>query len=155
APKRAIVDFVTRVSREGGPDFVPADARVATFDNDGTLWLEKPLPTEVYFVLARVRDLPARDPSLRTPQPFKAALEGDSAYFHEQGPKAIVELFLATHTGMSQEQFADEAERFFASAQHPTLRRPYAQTVYQPMRDLLGYLGANGFETYICSGGTT
>jgi phosphoserine phosphatase len=153
--KRAIVEFVGRVTKEGGPDFVPVADRIATFDNDGTLWVEKPLPTEVYFVLARVRELAARDPALKSRQPFKAALEGDAAYFHEQGPKAIIELLLKTHTGMSQEEFASDVERFFSAAQHPTLHRAFSQTAYEPMTELLGYLQANGFETWICSGGTT
>jgi phosphoserine phosphatase len=153
--KRAIVDLVARVTREGGPDFVPMPERVATFDNDGTLWAEKPLPTEIYFVLSRVRELAARDPSLAARQPFKAALEGDVAYFHEAGARAIVELVGESHTGMAQESFAREVDRFFQNARHPTLHRPYGETGYQPMAELLTYLRASGFDVWICSGGTT
>ncbi len=153
--KRAIVEFVTRVTTSGSPDFVPTADRIATFDNDGTLWAEKPLPSEVFFVLARLHELAARDPSLKTKQPFKAALDGDTAYFHEQGAKAVVQLMNATHTGMSQEQFASEVTAFFETQQHPVLKRPFALTTYAPMHELLTYLRANGFETWICSGGTT
>lgn len=152
--KSAIVDFVRRVTTAGGPDFVPVEERIATFDNDGTLWAEKPLPTEVYFVLARVREMAERDPSLRGRQPFKAALEGDAAYFHEAGAPAVARLLAATHGGVTQEEFAAEAERFLAGGRHPVLGRPYAAAVYQPMLELLAYLRANGFQTWICSGGT-
>jgi phosphoserine phosphatase len=152
--KRTIVAFVQRVTRAGSPDFVPSAERIATFDNDGTLWVEKPLPAEIYFVLSRVRELAARDPSLKTRQPFKAALEGDTAYFHEAGAKAVVELLVASHTGMSQEAFNREAEAFFRTAKHPTLRRPFTSVTYAPMQELLSYLRANDFEIWICSGGT-
>ncbi|HEX6037243.1 HAD family hydrolase [Longimicrobium sp.] len=152
--KRAIVDFVQRVTREGGPDFVPVEERIAAFDNDGTLWVEKPLPTEVYFVLARVRELAAQDPTLAGRQPFKAALEGDTAYFHQAGAQALLELFALTHAGMTQEEFAADAERFLAGGRHPTLDRPFPATAYQPMLELLAYLRANGFQTWISSGGT-
>jgi phosphoglycolate phosphatase-like HAD superfamily hydrolase len=153
--KRAIVAFVSRVTRAGAPDFVPMAERVAAFDHDGTLWVEKPLPTEVYFILARARALADRDPSLKTTQPFKAALEGDAAYFHEHGARAVVELFARTHSGMTQEQFAAEVARFLRDQRHPTLRRPFTETVYAPMLELLNYLRAAGFDLWICSGGTT
>ena len=152
--KRGIIDFVTRVTREGGPDFTPVADRIATFDNDGTLWVEKPLPVEVYFTLARVRELAAKDPSLKERQPFKAALEGDAAYFHEAGAKAVLELILATHSGMTQEQFAAEARQFMEKARHPKLNRPFTEITYQPMIELLAYLRRNGFQTWLCSGGT-
>jgi hypothetical protein len=152
--KRAIIDFVTRVTKQGGPDFVPVGDRIATFDNDGTLWAEKPLPNEVYFVLARLKEMAAKDPSLKERQPFKAALDGDAAYFHEAGAQAVLELLLATHTRMTQEQFADEARRFIEKERHPKLNRPYTAVVYQPMIELLAYLRANQFQTWLCSGGT-
>jgi hypothetical protein len=97
-PKSAIIAFVQRVTKTGGPDFVPMAERIATFDNDGTLWVEKPLPNELYFVLSRVKELAAKDPGLRERQPYKAALEGDAAYFHEAGARAVVELLVATHS---------------------------------------------------------
>ncbi|HYW11890.1 MAG TPA: HAD family hydrolase, partial [Longimicrobium sp.] len=152
--KQAITSFVQRVTAPGGPDFVPVEDRIAAFDNDGTLWAEKPLPTEVYFVLARVRELAARDPSLAGRQPFKAALEGDAAYFHEAGPEAVLQLLALTHAGMTQEEFAYDALRFLASERHPALHRPFTGAVYQPMLELLAYLRANGFQTWISSGGT-
>src|SRR5215468_6568489 len=154
AAKRGIIYFVTRVTREGGPDFTPVADRVATFDNDGTLWVEKPLPVEVYFLIARVRELAAKDPSLKERQPFKAAIEGDAAYFHEAGKKAVLDLFVGTETGMDQEQFAAEARRFLEKWRHPKLDRPFTEITYQPMIELLAYLRRNGFQTWICSGGT-
>jgi phosphoglycolate phosphatase-like HAD superfamily hydrolase len=154
AAKRGIVDFVTRVTREGGPDFIPAAGRVATFDNDGTLWVERPLPAEVYFIFARVREHAAKDPSLKERQPFKAALEGDAAYFHEAGKKAVLELLVATETGMDQESFAADARRFLEKWRHPKLDRPFTEIAYQPMIELLAYLRGNGFQTWISSGGT-
>lgn len=152
--KRAIIAFVQRVTTPGSRDFVPVADRVATFDNDGTLWPEKPLPVEVYFVLSRLRGMAERDPSLRRRQPFKAALEGDAAYFHTAGERAVAQLIAATHTGMTQEEFARDVERFAATGRHPRLNRPYTSLAYQPMLELLAYLSANGFQTWICSGGT-
>jgi phosphoserine phosphatase len=154
AAKRGIIDFVTRVTREGGPDFAPVADRVATFDNDGTLWVERPLPAEVYFIIGRVRELAAKDPSLKERQPFKAALEGDAAYFHEVGKKAVLELFVATETGMDQESFAADARRFLEKWRNPKLDRSFTEIAYQPMIELLAYLRQNGFQTWICTGGT-
>jgi phosphoserine phosphatase len=154
AAKRGIIDFVMRVTREGGPDFTPVADRIATLDNDGTLWVERPLPVEVYFILGRVRELAAKDPSLKERQPFKAALEGDAAYFHAAGRKAVLELLVATETGMDQESFAAEARRFLEKWRHPKLDRPFTKITYQPMIELLGYLRRNGFQTWISSGGT-
>src|SRR5262245_16979011 len=154
AAKRGILDFVARATREGSPDFVPMAERIATFDNDGTLWVEKPLPNEVYFVLARIQELAAKDPTLKTKQPFKAALEGDAAYFHENGPKAIVELLMKSHAAMSQESFDSEVAEFFRKSLHPKLQVPFPATAYRPMLELLTLLRANGFDIWICSGGT-
>src|SRR3569833_2131811 len=155
AAKRAIVAFVQRTTSPGSPDFVAPEERVATFDNDGTLWVEKPLPTEVYFILARLRALAANDPSLRTRQPYKAALEGDADYFHAAGAKASVELVLKTETHMTQEDFARQAKAFLDTAWHPMRQARFTSLVYAPMLELLRYLEANGFQTWICSGGTT
>jgi phosphoserine phosphatase len=152
--RQAILDFVRRVTTPGAPDFVPVEERIAVFDNDGTLWAEKPLPNEVYFVLARVRELAAQDPSLAQRQPFKAALEGDAAYFHQNGTQAVLALFAATHAGMTQEEFAGEVRRFLSDGRHPALRRPLTGVTYQPMLELLAYLRASGFQTWISSGGT-
>ncbi|MBO0861457.1 MAG: haloacid dehalogenase-like hydrolase [Chloracidobacterium sp.] len=154
AAKRGIIDFVTRVTREGGPDFTPVADRVATFDNDGTLLVEKPLPVEVYFIFARVRELAAKDSSLKERQPFKAALEGDAAYFREAGKKAFLELLTATGAGMDQERFTAEARRFLEKWRQPKLDRPFTEIAYQPMIELLAYLRQNGFQPWISSGGT-
>jgi hypothetical protein len=155
AAKRGIIDFVMRVTREGGPDFTPVADRIATLDNDGTLWVEKPLPVEVYFLIARVHELVAKDPSLKERQPFKAALEGDAAYFHNAGKKAVLDLFVGSETGMDQERFAAEARRFLDKWRHPKLDRPFTEIAYQPMIELLAYLRRNGFRTWISSGGAT
>jgi hypothetical protein len=154
-PKRVILEFVQRTTKPGSSDFVAPSDRIAAFDNDGTLWVEKPLPNEVYFTLARVRELAARNPSLAQRQPYKAALEGDATYFHEAGPKAVLELVVATHSGLPQEEFTAQARDFMANARHPQLHRPFASLIYQPMIELLTCLRANGYETWICSGGDT
>ena len=127
---------------------------MATFDNDGTLWVEKPIPNEVFFVLARVRELAKTDPTLAARQPFKAALEGDAAYFHEAGMAAIVQLIGATHSGMTQEVFAGEVSAFIQTATHPKLNKPFTALAYTPMLELLAYLRAHDFDIWICSGGT-
>jgi phosphoserine phosphatase len=150
--KKAIIDFVTSVTTKGSPNFVPSVQRIATFDNDGTLWSEKPL-VQGMFLLYQLERMAKKDPSIRTKQPFKAAFEHDKKYLHKAGMPAIVELFAATHAGMSQEKFDSTVEEFFAISKHPTLDVPYGQVVFQPMIELLDYLRANGFKTYICSGG--
>ena len=152
--RAAIEEFVARVTTPDGPDFVPPAERIATFDNDGTLWIEKPLPNEVFFVLARVRELARANPSLARRQPFKAALEGDAAYFHEAGIPAIAELINTTHSGMTQEDFATEVRAFIQTATHPRLKRPFTALTYAPMRELLDYLRGHDFDVWICSGGT-
>lgn len=153
--RRTILQFVSKTVDPRSPDFVlPAD-RIAVFDNDGTLWVEKPMPNEVYFTFAKVTDLAAKDPSLAQQQPYKAALEHDAAYFHEAGPKAILELFVRTHTNVSQDEFATQVQRFMATARHPKLKRPFTTCIYTPMLELLTYLRAAGYQTWICSGGDT
>lgn len=154
AVKRSIIEFVRKVTKSGGPDFVPVEQRVATFDNDGTLWAEKPLPNEVFFVVARVRELAANDPTLKDKQPFKAILEGDAGYFQAQDEKALFSALTVTHTGMTQEQFAIEARKFMATAMHPTLKRPIKTVAYEPMLELIAYLRANNFDIWLSSGGT-
>jgi hypothetical protein len=154
AAKRAIIDFVGRVTRTQSAEFVPLGDRIATFDNDGTLWQEKPV-AEGVFAIARLREVAAGDPSLRQRQPFKAALEGDVAYLREAGVAAVLELLRVAYAGMTQERFAGEARAFLDTARHPTLNRRYTELAYPPMLELLAYLRANGFRTWLCSGGTT
>ena len=150
--KKSIVEFVNKVTTEGGPDFVPPAERIAVFDNDGTLWSEQPV-VQGMFLLYQLERMAKKDPSLRNRQPFRAAFEHDKEYLHTAGMPAIVELFAATHAGMSQKKFDSAVEEFFAISKHPTLDVPYGQVVFQPMIELLAYLRANGFKTYICSGG--
>lgn len=152
AVKNAIVQFVTTVVTKGGPKYVPAAQRIATFDNDGTLWSEQPV-VQGMFLMHRLEKMAKKDPSIRTRQPFKAALENDKEYLKEEGMPAILELFAATHTGMSQEKFEAEVRDFFAEAKYPKLGVPVGQVVFQPMLELLDYLRDNDFKIYICSGG--
>jgi phosphoserine phosphatase len=151
-PKRAIVAFVERVTAADGRDFVPAADRIAVFDNDGTLWPEQPV-VQAAFLAARLKALAEKDGSMRSLQPFKAALEGDVAWLREAGEGALMQLVAAAHGEMTQEEFEAEARAFFRTARHPKLGAAYAALAYQPMLELLQFLRANGFQTWICSGG--
>jgi len=151
--KNAIVEFVSRVTREGGPDFVPVDQRIATFDNDGTLWVEQPMYVQLAFMTARVKELASQHPEWKTTQPFQGVLEGDMKAVAAAGEKGLVQLLAATHSGMTTVQFEKIASNFLATARHPKFHRPYTECVYQPMLELLAFLRANGFKTYIVSGG--
>jgi hypothetical protein len=151
--RRAIVDFVTRVTTPGGQDFVPEDERIATFDNDGTLWTEQPMYVQMAFVLDRVKTLAPQHPEWREKQPFKAVLDGDMKALAASGEKGAVELTMATHAGMTTEEFEQIVKDWLATAKHPRFNRPYTECIYQPMVELLVYLRANGFKTYIVSGG--
>jgi phosphoglycolate phosphatase-like HAD superfamily hydrolase len=153
AAKRSITDFVARVTAQGGPDFVPADQRIATFDNDGTLWVEQPMYVQLAFVLDRVKALAPQNPTWATTQPFKAALDGDLQALAASGEKGLMELMAATHAGMTTEEFEKIVSDWLASARDPRFKRPYTELVYQPMLELLTYLRANGFKTFIVSGG--
>ena len=151
--KAAIVDFVARVTNEGGEDYVRPPERIAVFDNDGTLWCEQPMQVQAFFLIDRVRQLAERDPTLRQKQPFKALLESDHATLHSLGKPGLMELFAATHARMTDEEFAEIARVWLASAEHPTFKRRFTQLAYRPQLDLLAYLRANGFKTFIVSGG--
>ena len=153
APKTAILDFVAAVTTEGGPDFVPVDARVATFDNDGTLWVEHPMYAQLAFALDRVKALAPERPEWKTTQPFQAVLEGDMKALAAAGQKGLMEIVAATHTGISTEDFTQIASDWIATAKDPRWGKLYTELVYQPMLELLDYLRANGFRTYIVSGG--
>ena len=150
--KAAIVDFVTRVTRCGA-DHVPETERIATFDNDGTLWCEQPIQTQVFFVIDRVRELTATDPALAERDPFKTLLEGDFARLHALGKQALTELFAATHAGMTVREFATIAQRWQAGAVHPALGKRFVDLVFQPQLELLDYLRTNGFKCFIVTGG--
>ena len=153
ATKKSIVDFVARVTREGGPDFVPPPERIATFDNDGTLWSEQPLYAQLLFALDRVKALAAQHPEWKQKQPFKGVLEGDSKAVMASGERGLLELMAATHAGNTTEEFERIVSDWIATARHPKFSRPYTDMVYQPMLEVLAYLRANGFKTFIVSGG--
>jgi len=153
AAKSAIVDFVARVTRDRGADYLPPAERIATFDNDGTLWCEQPFQVQVFFLIDRVKALAASDPAIAQRQPFKAVLEQDRATLHSLGKKAVMELFAATHAGMTEDAFYAIATRWFASAKHPKLNRLFKRCTYAPQVELLEYLRKNGFRTFIVSGG--
>jgi len=153
AAKKSILAFVQRVTTEGGPDFVPVAERIAVFDNDGTLWSEQPLYNQVEFVLEQVRALAPQHPEWKTKQPFQALLENDTKTLAAAGDAGIIEMSLAVHAGITTEQYDKVVKDWLATACHPRFNRPYTELVYQPMVELLGYLRANGFKTYIVSGG--
>jgi hypothetical protein len=151
--KKSIIDFVARVAKEGGKDFVPVAERIATFDNDGTLWCEQPLPVQLFFAADRVKALAPQHPEWKEKQPFKAVLEGDMKSVLATGERGLLELMMVTHAGMTTDEFEGIVKDWLASANHPRFKRPYTDLVYQPMLELLAYLRANGFKTYIVSGG--
>jgi phosphoglycolate phosphatase-like HAD superfamily hydrolase len=153
AAKNAIIAFVARVTAEGGADFVPPAERIAVFDNDGTLWAEQPIYFQLAFALDRVRALAEEHPEWKTQQPFRAILENDKAALAASGEKGLREIVAATHAGISTEAFSVAVRRWIATARHPHFNRPYVSLVYQPMLELLAYLRANGFKTFIVSGG--
>ena len=151
--KSAIQDFVAAVTREGTPDFVPASERIATFDNDGTLWCEQPMYVQLAFALDRVKALSGQHPEWKHKEPFQAVLDNDLVSLAKAGEKGMVELVMATHAGMTTAEFEKIASDWIASARHPKFNRSYTDLVYQPMLELLAYLRANGFKTFIVSGG--
>ena len=153
SPKQSILSFVAAVSREGSPDFVTAPQRIATFDNDGTLWCEQPMYVQLAFALDRVKALSKQHPEWTDNQPFKAVLENDMDALAEAGYKGLVELVMATHAGMSTADFAKICVGWLKTARHPRFNRPYTELVYQPMLELLAYLRNSGFKTFIVSGG--
>ncbi len=150
--KQEIVEFITLITTANSPDFVPVEDRIATFDNDGTLWAEQP-SVQGLFVLEKIKALVAADPSLREQQPYKAVLAGDVEYFRQAGEVAIAEVATLTHGNITQAQFETEVRSFFDTATYPKFNVPVTQVGYKPMRELLDYLRANGFQTWICSGG--
>jgi phosphoglycolate phosphatase-like HAD superfamily hydrolase len=153
AAKKSITDFVSRVTTSGGADYVAPEQRVATFDNDGTLWAEQPMYFQLAFIVDRVRILAPQHPEWKTAQPFKAILENDLAALSPTDEKGMVELVAATHSGMTTDEFTKIVTNWIATARHPRFKRPYTELIYQPMVELLSYLRANGFKTFIVSGG--
>ncbi|NKK97539.1 HAD family hydrolase [Rhizobium leguminosarum bv. viciae] len=153
APKQAIISFVEKVTKPGSAEFVPEAERIAVFDNDGTLWVEHPIYTQLAFALDRVKALAPQHLEWKETQPFKAVLEGDMKALAASGEKGLVELIMTTHAGMTSSDFQKIVTDWLASARDPKFKRPYTELVYQPMVELLAYLRANGFKTFIVSGG--
>ncbi|TFH24506.1 MAG: haloacid dehalogenase-like hydrolase [Myxococcales bacterium] len=151
--KQSIVDFVAKVTKKGSPDFVPPAERIATFDNDGTLWAEQPMYFQLFFALDRVKALAPQHPEWKDEEPFASLLKGDVKDALASGEPAILEIVMATHAGMTTEEFEKIVKDWIATAKHPTTKRLYTQMVYQPMLEVLAYLHANGFKTFIVSGG--
>jgi phosphoglycolate phosphatase-like HAD superfamily hydrolase len=152
APKRAIIDFVERVTKEGSADFVKPEERIATFDNDGTLWAEQPIYFQVLFMRDRVKALLPQHPEWKHREPFASLLRGDMRAVAKM-KEGIPKLMAATHSGMVTDEFSQIVFNWVTTAKHPTTGRPFIEMVYQPMMELLRYLRANGFKTFIVSGG--
>ena len=151
--KQRIMSFVEKVTREGSPSFVPVPERIATFDNDGTLWCEQPAPVQAYFALDRVKALVSQHPEWQTQEPFASLLKGDLGAVLAGGDHELLEVVMATHTGMSTEEFGRIVEDWIATARHPDSGKLFTEMTYAPMLELLAYLRANGFRNYIVTGG--
>ena len=153
APKKAIVAFVEKVTREGSPDFVPPNERIATFDNDGCLWAEQPMYFQMMFALDRVKAMAPQHPEWKEKEPFASLLKGDVKGALAGGEPAIGQIVMTTHSGMTTEEFERIVSDWIATAKHPKTGRLMTEMIYQPMHELLDYLRANGFKTFIVSGG--
>jgi hypothetical protein len=151
--REAIVDFVRATTDRTSPKFVPPEERIAVFDNDGTLWVEQPAYAQLSFALDRMRAMAPEHPEWKDHEPFATVLKGDRAALAEFTVQDIVKIVAATHSGMTVEEFHDLAKQWLATAQHPRFKRPYTELVYQPMLEVMRYLRANGFKTYIVTGG--
>lgn len=153
ASKKAIIQFVEKVTKEGSADFVPIAERIAVFDNDGTLWAEQPMYFQLFFALDRVKAMAPQHPEWKDKEPFASLLKSDVKSALAGGDKALLDIVMATHAGMTTVEFEKVVTDWIATAKHPVTKRPYTEMVYQPMLELLTYLRANGFKTYIVSGG--
>src|SRR5262245_2842063 len=153
AAKKGFVDFVARTTAQGGPDFVPPAERISVFDNDGTLWAEQPMYFQLAFALDRIKALAPQHPEWKTTQPFKGVLEGDVKAVLAGGPEALAKIVAASHAGNTTEEFEAIVADWMAGARHPITKRAYNEMVYQPMLEVLTYMRANGYKTYIVSGG--
>jgi hypothetical protein len=151
--KQAIVEFVAKVSKKGSSDYVPPTERIATFDNDGTLWAEQPMYFQAFFVFERIKALAPQHPEWKEKEPFASVLKGDVKAALAGGEHALLEMAMATHACMTTEEFYMIVTDWIATAKHPKTKRVYTEMVYQPMIELLAYLRANGFKTFIVSGG--
>lgn len=151
--KHSIVDFVERVTRSGSSDFVPVAERIATFDNDGNLWAEQPMYFQLFFAIDRVKALAEERPEWKTEEPFASLLAGDLESVLSGGLESVLKIVMASHAGMTTEEFEVIVSEWLETARHPVTERPYTEMVYQPMLELLDYLRANDFKTFIVSGG--
>jgi hypothetical protein len=151
--KQSILAFVEKVTTPGSPDFVPPAERIATFDNDGTLWAEKPMYFQLFFALDRVRELAPQHPEWKDKEPFASLLKGDVKAALAGGQKAALDIVMVTHAGMTTTEFEKIVMDWIAKARHPQTKRLYTEMVYQPMLELLAFLRANGFKTFVVSGG--
>jgi hypothetical protein len=152
--KQSIINFVTKVTKAGSPDFVPEPERIATFDNDGTLWSEQPMYFQLFFALDRVKAMAPQHPEWKDKEPYASLLKGDvKGALEAAGEKGIVEMVAITHAGMTSDEFSKLVTDWLATAKHPVTKRPFTEMVYQPMLELLAYLRKNDFKTFIVSGG--
>ncbi|NWK56964.1 haloacid dehalogenase-like hydrolase [Verrucomicrobiaceae bacterium N1E253] len=153
ASKNSIIDFVNKTTTEGSKDYVVPAKRIAVFDNDGTLWGEQPMYFQAIFIFDRIKALAPQHPEWKNKEPFASVLKGDTKTALSGGHKAILEMAMATHAGVTTEEFNQSVRDWLATARHPTTNRPYHEMIYQPMLEVLTYLRANGFKTFIVSGG--
>jgi phosphoglycolate phosphatase-like HAD superfamily hydrolase len=154
AAKQAIVEFVKTTTDKASPKFVPPAERIAAFDQDGTLWVEHPVYTQFMYCLDRVGALVKEKPELKNVEPFKTVLSGDREAIAKLSDKALFEIVLATQSGMTEEEFRTDVEKWLATAKDPRWKRPYTELTYQPMQEVLKYLRASGYKTYIATGGS-
>lgn len=152
ATKKAIIDFVEKVTDKTGPDFVAPADRVATFDNDGTLFTERPIACQFSFVCNRINEMAKDHPEWKTKQPFKAILENDYAVLQKLNVQDLMNLIVTTHSGVTESEFAVKVAEFLSTTKNPKFKRLYTELIYQPQLELLNYLRVNGFNVFICSG---
>jgi phosphoglycolate phosphatase-like HAD superfamily hydrolase len=153
AAKKSIIDFISKTTAAGGADFVPLDQRIATFDNDGTLWSEQPVYFQIAFAVDRIKAMAPQHPEWKTKEPFRTILSGNREALAKLGEKGLLDIVAATHAGMSVAEFEKLVREWLETARHPRFNRPYTDLVYQPMLELLAYMRANSFKTFIVSGG--
>ncbi len=151
--KKALVEFVNRVTSPTSPDFVKPNERIAVFDNDGTLWCEQPMYVELQFVFDRVSVLAAAKPEWKTTEPFKSLLAGDMEGVRKSGKRGLLEMFMATHSNVTVDDFEQTVKEYMKTAKHPRFKKPYTELIYQPMLEVLAYLRSQQFQTFIVSGG--